>query len=126
MFDRIRIATIVAALTVTSVACTPAPASPGASPSPSTASVATATGPTATLAATPIPSIAPAAAGRGVDWEVRTIIYENPLGLEPALTGVIFTGSGFMAWGPNASGGSAAIASNADMSGWGEAGRFAG
>ena len=126
MFDRIRIASIVAALTVTSLGCTSAPASPGVSPSPSTAPVATATGPTPTPAATPIPSIAPAAADRGVDWEVRNIIFENPLGREPALTGVIFTGSGFIAWGPNAIGGSAAIASNADTSSWGDAGQFDG
>ena len=49
---------------------------------------------------------------------MRDIIMEDPLGRAPSLVGVIFSGAGFTAWGPNAIGGSAIVASSADLSGW--------
>ncbi len=40
----------------------------------------------------------------------------------PSLTGVLFTGEGFTAWGPNSVGGSAIVTSTSDLSGWGQSG----
>jgi hypothetical protein len=53
-----------------------------------------------------------------VSWEWRDAWFEDPAGREPSLTGVIFTGAGFTAWGPNSVGGSAIVASSSTLAGW--------
>ena len=114
--------------------CGPWPAPPGSAEPPPPSTAAGATGPPATPQATPAAAASPASpappvAVRGRDWEWRDVWYQDPQGQSPSLTGVLFTGAGFTAWGPNASGGSAMVASTSDLSGWGSVGsvgQFAG
>ena len=94
----------------------PIPSATGASPS-----------------ASPVPSASPQpttpVALRGRDWEWRDVWFEDPLGQMPSLTGVIFTGAGFTAWGPDSVGGSAMVTSTSDLASWGQTGdpqQFAG
>ena len=112
----------------------------GCAPVAPTRPAATLPVPTGTVAATPVASPSPVpppttpmpsshTATRGVDWEWRDVWFEDPAGREPSLVGVIFTGAGFTAWGPNSVGGSAIVASSSTLAGWslvGDPGQFDG
>ena len=52
-----------------------------------------------------------------MDWAWGPVWFENPLGLSPSLDGVIFIGTGFLAWGANAEG-SATVTSSSDLRSW--------
>lgn len=115
----------VAAMALVLAACSnTAPTGSAGTPAapPVTAAVTSAptASPPASPTATPLPL--PRTATRGVDWEWRDVYFEDPLGQQPSLVGVIFTGAGFMAWGPNSVGGSAMVASTGDLYEWGGAG----
>jgi hypothetical protein len=125
-----RLAVPAMALVLAACAVTPPTGSAGTSVAPSAtstiASPRTAT-PTAVPTAVPLPS--PRTATRGVDWEWRDVWFEDPLGRQPSLVGIIFTGAGFTAWGPNSVGGSAIVASSNTLAGWsgvGDPGQFDG
>jgi hypothetical protein len=98
----------------------PAACSPGPIPSSVTATVPASAPAGPSMSPTPAPPPSPVAAVRGRDWEWRDVWTENPLGQSPSLTGVIFTGSGFTAWGPTA-GGSGLLTSTGNLEGWSQA-----
>lgn len=123
---------VVPAIALVLAACSAtSPASPAETiaplPAVSGGTSVPASSPAAPPTAMPLPS--PGTATRGVDWEWRDVWFEDPLGQMPSLVGVIFTGAGFMAWGPDSVGGSAIVASTSNLSEWGGAGggqRFSG
>jgi len=90
------------------------------SPAPTTSSPSAPASPRATLPPSQVPSRPSAVRGR--DWEWRNVWFEDPQGQMPALSGVLFTGEGFTAWGPNAAGGSAIETSASNLSSWGQSG----
>jgi len=108
----------VAALVLLLAACSAtAPTSPAATPPvPAATPAVTSAPPLPSPTTTPMPSSQTAT--RGVDWEWRDVWFEDPLGQMPSLVGVIFTGAGFTAWGPNSIGGSAIVASSSTLAGW--------
>lgn len=111
----------VAAMAVVLAACainspTGSAGTPAAPPATVAVTSAPTASPPASPTATPLPS--PRTATRGVDWEWRDVYFEDPLGRQPSLVGVIFTGTGFTAWGPNSVGGSAIVASSNTLAGW--------
>ncbi len=104
----------------------PTPTAPSAAP----LSTMPGSTPTASLTGTasPTPSRSTRIATRGVDWERVDLWFENSDGRTPSPVGVIFTGAGFVAWGPTQFG-SGLLASRSGSNEWapiGNRGQFDG